>query len=783
LHEKTLFGYFETFRAFPIEGVVKKNFDLVTLVWAPREVPIEEAMASVEQQIAQRDGGRDETKIHVLHHGSSEDLAKYVAKLEQRSHRNEISFLQATISPKFLRADEKVMPASLRPITTDDFLIDALVQELSLRIPALNSQTKLLPRIVVFTESDTNYGRAITSELQEKFAGKAYVAVYSYLRGLDGRAESASAPAETETMKKSDSVGSILQTRAISETSLGTSQFDYLRRLAFLLESEMRTKAGHAVVAVGIMGSDIYDKMLVLQAVRPELSSALVFTTDLDALYLERENQPFTRNLIVASADSLDANPESPVKGNWKLPPMRDSYQTVLVKQMHDLLSDKPLIKAPKPARVFEIAPGKSVELPLPSGDSFKTRGAKFVLRELPGLSGVVFLLALFNAFIVLIAIATRKFCEDANEPERVAAPMNPWARALVFAEVVVAFLGILFLLYQFIGDRPVLFGEPLALGISIWPSVMIRLLAFLVALVLLLTASYSFVASGTPNKKILQKALPNTIDLPLAEGLLEESVRFCRSVISEKPIPPAEQTFNRHLDKLFDQKRRPKRIMVASLVYLLLSLLLFWIWQPSVPGRGAFPLLTEKIVLSLGVSLYIIHLLFCLDLHLCAFTLLRALRSFYAPAVQRKIKPGEIKTKLMLSATSHLTSIIGKTLLYPLTVLILIILSRLRIFDNWVMTPSLTITFALGAALLVAASLTLWIEGSRLKRVVLAHYDATQADPAMAKEREELCAINEGVFAAWYNQPIFSAILSAAAVFGSLSIAGPLAGLLFGYS
>jgi hypothetical protein len=50
----------------------------------------------------------------------------------------------------------------------------------------------------------------------------------------------------------------------------------------------------------------------------------------------------------------------------------------------------------------------------------------------------------------------------------------------------------------------------------------------------------------------------------------------------------------------------------------------------------------------------------------------------------------------------------------------------------------------------------------------------------AFAKKLEELQAINEGVFAAWYNQPIFAAIFSAAAVFGSLSIAGPLARYLF---
>ena len=122
----------------------------------------------------------------------------------------------------------------------------------------------------------------------------------------------------------------------------------------------------------------------------------------------------------------------------------------------------------------------------------------------------------------------------------------------------------------------------------------------------------------------------------------------------------------------------------------------------------------------------------------------------------------------------ANVTSVIGRTLLYPLTVLILIILSRLWLFDNWVMTPSLTITFALGAVLLVGASVALWIQGMRLKNVVLAQLKNG------SWAAEQLQGIQDGAFAAWYNQPIFVAILSAGAVFGSLTVAQPIARLFF---
>jgi hypothetical protein len=233
---------------------------------------------------------------------------------------------------------------------------------------------------------------------------------------------------------------------------------------------------------------------------------------------------------------------------------------------------------------------------------------------------------------------------------------------------------------------------------------------------------------------------------------------------------PSDERSRNEFFQELFEVNARKRRIVIASLAYLAFSFVLFAMWPPTVPARGGLPLLIEKIVLSLGVALYIIHLIFCLELHVSALRLLRQLRLLYSSAADEN----RINATQMLTPLSTFTLIIGKTLLYPLTVLILIILSRLDIFDNWVMTPSLILTFAGGAIVLIVASLTLWLEGARLKKTVLAQ-TGIQSD-----EKEKLRAINDGVFAAWYSQPIFSAIFSVAAVFGSLTVAGPLTRLFF---
>ena len=80
----------------------------------------------------------------------------------------------------------------------------------------------------------------------------------------------------------------------------------------------------HGIEAIGVLGFDLYDKLLVLQALRPLLPDAWFFTTDLDALLLHPTAQNVTRNLLVASGFGLQLRPD--VQG--ATPPFRNNYQT-----------------------------------------------------------------------------------------------------------------------------------------------------------------------------------------------------------------------------------------------------------------------------------------------------------------------------------------------------------------------------------------------------------------------------------------------------------------------
>ena len=194
-------------------------------------------------------------------------------------------------------------------------------------------------------ESGTVTGVCLTLDQALEIARKAEsprrIHRFHYLRGLDGSiptgrggttSEERSANREGERAEKQSmqegeaDLGSLRQWRKSLERAIGPSQFDYMRRLAqrlTALDEELRGSEKR-LAAVGVVGSDVYDKLLVLQALRPYFSRSLFFTTDLDARLCHPAEYRWTRNLLVASGFGLSLAPpyQDPI------PPFRDAYQT-----------------------------------------------------------------------------------------------------------------------------------------------------------------------------------------------------------------------------------------------------------------------------------------------------------------------------------------------------------------------------------------------------------------------------------------------------------------------
>lgn len=163
---------------------------------------------------------------------------------------------------------------------------------------------------------------------------------FSYLRGLDGQVP----PSDEAARAAAKDASKAATPRTRYERAEGVKQFDYLRRLAERIRdtdlgiaaagesgalpsaegSFVREECAREICAFGVLGSDVYDKLAVLRALRREFPRAVFFTTDLDARLLDDDEQEWTRNLIVASSFGLELQPCL----QRNVPPFRGTYQT-----------------------------------------------------------------------------------------------------------------------------------------------------------------------------------------------------------------------------------------------------------------------------------------------------------------------------------------------------------------------------------------------------------------------------------------------------------------------
>jgi hypothetical protein len=149
---------------------------------------------------------------------------------------------------------------------------------------------------------------------------------YTYLAGVDGDRTVRDNPKspKKEGARSSEDDDSI-------DRPEGEHQLDYMGRLALELNGKwaglLQSGGIRDVKAVGILGGDFYDKLLMLQALRRSVPHGLFFTTDLDARLNLRSQRSWTRNVVTASGFDLRL-PEREEKSSLRLTPMRDDYQT-----------------------------------------------------------------------------------------------------------------------------------------------------------------------------------------------------------------------------------------------------------------------------------------------------------------------------------------------------------------------------------------------------------------------------------------------------------------------
>ncbi len=383
-----------------------------------------------------------------------------------------------------------------RTIHSDNKLMFRLVLELSKRgvTPGAN-------HVVLLSERDTAFGRALPESFKRAFCGNAcdddYIHNFSYLRGIDGVAPGSNVDLGLTTSKSSRTK---TQAKTDADTAIrrpvGSGQFDYLRRLAdeiVQLDKKLRKKDGKGVLAIGILGSDVYDKLLILRALRSRLMGVTFFTTDLDAQFLHPSEYAWTRNLLITSSFDLKLNP----KLQGSTPPFRDSYQTslfyaaslALQLSAHSGLNKTFLDRVELPTRVkpllFEVGHNGVVPLkPLDrkrdyyAVDLFSTqppvKNEQARLHPPVGERELLLPLLLTIAIIALVLLVLKQMLPHAGYQIR-------WLGAGALVLAVVAGLGIVCSVRE----------EPFILlsGVSVWPTEIINALALMLSLYFICTS------------------------------------------------------------------------------------------------------------------------------------------------------------------------------------------------------------------------------------------------------------------------------------------------------
>ncbi len=702
-------------------------------------------------------------------------------------------------------------------IDTDSRLGEKLQEELGYRGIYLGSTAT---PVAIVAEWDTEYGRYMHKWLFGEETSKK-LKQYSYLRGLDGKTQERAGKSKAGAAAEPDSAANNglkpASDKPTAKLGVGQQQFDYLLRLAERMKLEQRELGGR-FHAIGILGNDVYDKILLLQALRPHFPDAVFFTTDLDARLIQPGDYATTRNLLIASHYGLSLNADLQAQS----PPFRSSYDTAsylgclravqyselqpLVKLLspdeQKRLFGKPSngsLLVPKdktgmPIYLYEVGRHGAYELSLREKDDIGPKNPRnepwVTLHHRPWLLAGMFLA--IGIFLMCVSRPWREFIlwpwrkyvaarrkrfqwaeepaakpDDAEEDDEnfPHIPVKVWVGVVLFLLA----LGLIMLhAHTTEHEEPFEWFE----GLSVWPTVLFRLLAVGLCLYYL----HDILRSIDKRNHDVWKAFP-CLDPQHAHSLTPRTAEEAKTV-SELYL---------HFLQRGSRGRRLWR--TAGFAALTLGLfLLFWLaFEPSVmQARGLIARCAYFLVLGATLGASATLFMFVVDATLLSYRLVVALARMTSRqwpedqleheakrrGLQRSDKTDEAVGKwLSVSLIKSFTFLIAGQLIYcPFVVLLVLVVAQNRIFDNWNLNPVLFLTVLVYAVAIVSCALMLQQAAQRVRKRALDALDEIledRSDPVVNTGREKLerirsdiDGVKNGAFAGLYDNPLVRAVL-----------------------
>jgi hypothetical protein len=670
-----------------------------------------------------------------------------------------------------------------RMIGTDKSLMPAVKLELKRRgiKPPLDKHA-----VAVVYEFDTRYGRDIVDVARRKLCWPRRddadcVYAVGYLRGIDGKIPRRSEPKDAAGDAKAPGGQPAAPSGEDLERAEGDSQFDYLRRLAARMRSEHDRLVRDGLLgikAVGVFGSDLYDKLLVLQAVRQEFPTAVFFTTDLDARYMHPREFQWTRNLIVASSFGLQLREDI----QEDLPPFRNNYQTATflaaivgvvnaAPGRQGAISQETIQRWLKEPHVYEIGRTESVDVTEgPAGPQEARGGVCKSLVDCPNVyPEPVFFdwpyrkTLTYGALGILLAVILVPLVS--SNVRRGVIKTARWCRLHLLIALLIL-LGLVILIGLFVlgvvceGRR----GEPFRFfeGVSMWPTEILRVLSFCVAIIGIVMTDIRRARTEEKLQRYFEPPASPGPERPHVAELAGEALaavplvgrafahRFFPGYV---PAPDGRSTWGRvfagkpgrgyfslqthvatqelWLEHCYQNApaARWTRILVGSVLFFFLGgSVLVALGLPVTPARGEFSWVVDRIVILFNAVALII-LIFCIGdtIKLCdkfAYCLAAPLKNRWPKTTRQYFgikqvdQDTPLDTWIDVRFLAEWTGRIGSIIYYPFVVLFVIVVGRSSIFDNWDMPPGLVAVLFLSLGVASATVFILRRAAERLRRV-----------------------------------------------------------------
>ena len=548
--------------------------------------------------------------------------------------------------------------------------------------------------IVLIGEWDTVYSRNF-HELFEKNIRKNseseninWLHSYNYLRGIDG------ATAKSADKINNKGKGDAKNNNKAIRRPVGENQYDYLRRIGDQI-SDLPNNIlnGGTIKAIGIVGSDAYDKLLVLQALRSRFPDVIFFTTDIDVRMLHKEENKWARNLVVAAGHGL-----SPKETSGKeIITFRDGYQTSLYLSVLKAIgyiaegaantnqADYDVFGHKISAKIFEIGNDRAVEY---SHDA----QSKIAFLDFLSSNYIYIILFLFLLFLLLY---------QASYTSRV---------ITLTGTLIITVVGILVMLTGAVNsvEFKVFFT-----GTSIWPSIVIRMFAAVLALAFIVYAL---------------KALKGNINEIISEynfkcGDKSFSQDFKTKIFLENWVPGTNEICIS--DLLYQYLDIAKttcwfgRVFIMSAVYFSITYVFLFSFPslPFNPFHGADSGRASFLVIISCVFLYVFLIFLVVDVTRLYARFVKLLSKSNVTWPEEVTEPyckdyGLTKAvatqKLKLDLIVKRSKVVDKLIFLPFIILSLMIVSRSEYFDHWHMPLQLAFVILLGACIAISSAIRL---------------------------------------------------------------------------